>query len=78
MGDAGLATVTPALVEGLAAKAHASRRSSSDFHDYSRATPFGNEDAVGPGPHRVDAIRPVWAQRALGDRTFTFFGEHMR
>ena len=48
-----------------------------DFHHYLAHHAFGNEQAVGAGRIAQTQYDPVWAQRAW-DRTFTFFGQHLR
>jgi carboxymethylenebutenolidase len=48
-----------------------------DFHRYLARHAFGNEEAVGPGRIATTQYDPVWAQQAW-DRTFTFFGQHLR
>jgi carboxymethylenebutenolidase len=48
-----------------------------DFHRYLARHAFANETAVGPGRLPATQFDPVWSQRAW-DRTFTFFGRHLR
>ena len=64
------------LVEGLAAKL-TETDVKFDFHHYLAHHAFGNEQAVGEGRIAQTNYDPVWAQRAW-DRTFTFFGQHLR
>jgi carboxymethylenebutenolidase len=66
----------PAQVEGLAAKL-TQAGVKFDFHHYLAQHAFGNEQAVGTGRIASTQYDPVWAQQAW-DRTFTFFGEHLR
>ncbi len=66
----------PAQVEGLAAKL-GEAGAAFDFHHYLAHHGFGNEQAVGEGRIAATQYDPVWAQRAW-DRTFTFFGRHLR
>jgi carboxymethylenebutenolidase len=66
----------PEQIEGLAAKL-AQAGVQHDFHHYLARHAFGNEQAVGEGRIASTQYDPVWAQRAW-DRTFTFFGRHLR
>ena len=66
----------PAQVEALAAKLR-DAGVKFDFHDYLAHHGFGNEQAVGTGRIAETQYDPVWAQQAW-DRTFTFFGRHLR
>ncbi len=66
----------PAQIDALAAKLTGAGVQ-FDFHHYLARHGFGNEQAVGPGRIASTQYDPVWAQRAW-DRTFTFFGQHLR
>ena len=66
----------PALIEGLASKL-ADASVAFDSHHYLGYHAFANEQAVGDGRMASTQYDPVWAQRAW-DRTFTFFGRHLR
>lgn len=48
-----------------------------DFHRYLAHHAFANETAVGPGRIPATQYDPVWSQQAW-DRTFSFFGQHLR
>jgi carboxymethylenebutenolidase len=66
----------PELIERLAAKL-AEVNVAFDFHHYLARHAFANEQAVGPGRIASTQYDPVWARQAW-DRTFTFFGQHLR
>ncbi len=66
----------PAQVEALTAKLR-DAGVKFDFHHYFAHHGFGNEQAVGTGRIAETQYDPVWAQQAW-DRTFTFFGRHLR
>ena len=66
----------PAQVEALTAKLR-DAGVKFDFHHYLAHHGFGNEQAVGTGRIAETQYDPVWAQQAW-DRTFTFFGRHLR
>ena len=63
-------------IDGLAKKL-TEAKVSFDFHHYLARHAFANEQAVGTGRIATTQYDPVWAQRAW-DRTFTFFGQHLR
>ncbi len=65
-----------AQVDGLAAKL-GDAKVSFDFHRYLAHHAFANEQAVGSGRIPQTQYDPVWAQQAW-DRTFAFFGQHLR
>ena len=48
-----------------------------DFHRYQAHHAFANEEAVGTGRIAETQYDPVWAGQAW-DRTFTFFGQHLK
>jgi len=65
-----------AQIDGLAKKL-AEAKVSFDSHTYVAEHAFANEQAVGEGRMATTHYDPVFAQRAF-DRTFSFFGQHLR